>query len=255
MYISKFKLKNNEHCKLISKVSKGFCRKDNFPYLFTNNGHKFDIAYSMSELINQDFIEGFKFSYEHFLRAIQEKDYDFLEEVTEKEFGKKLINAIQNHKYKINIFPKSDDFEISVQSLQYHIHYFISSDRKQNKSIKVERTDIKNLPIISTLFKHQMGESIFMYKTTPFFQNVVNRYVVNIKSNLILSHNDIMMDENITETHRIIFEADVPPNEIFGLLNSSRIPKTFSSFLIKKDANVSFKIADFDGYMNGNPLV
>jgi len=242
----------------INHTNKSFSSKNNFPYLFNNKNLILNAPFAIMDKLNSELIEGFKFSYENFIRAIHEKDFPYLRNITESTLGNKLVNAIEDHKFKINLFPKDNNFKIDIDSVFLEIHYFISADRRKNKELNAVKDHDGKVAKLIQKAPLTLAESMVFYKTDKPINKVVAKYYINIKSDLILSHNDVIF-QNYPEYHSIILEVECNPEDIFSMLNMSKVPGFLSKLINEKkltsNEGYSYKIADLDKYLNGNPLI
>jgi hypothetical protein len=208
-----------------------------YPYKFGNKLPQLEGKMKIS--IPSD-LTNFTYIYNNFIMALYEKDYNYLEGISEKYFYLKMRNLLENFKGNLfissnNINDKNINTEIIGVKEEYNMGT-ISLDRDANAGLEYTEVTPKELKF------GKLGEKAFpnhietfkLYGKSPniFKIKIIIKTKIDFETDLIISEGSKKEDR---EVHTMVLEEQIA---LFGSSRSRNII-----------------VSDFDKLMNDNPLV
>lgn len=224
---------------------------------------------AMSKIFEEEIGDGFRYAFQNVLNALEEKDMDFLKSVCEPALYNQLeksMDLLADH----NLSVKADSAEEIDLNLKYTSFSFISGvshNRQLNKG--------KDMYESSNLWNLKNGIDLQHYK--PRFASKLHApfmrvgCLISCPSGVYLKNDngEVIVGQTSTSYHKVIFEGiieDENQTSVEEVKEANRsIYKTMSNVdseeknqLIRKTFkvdNITWRIADIDNFMNGNPYV
>jgi len=253
-------LTKNLRFKFISNLPRKSFSETDFLYKFLNKNklNTDDRQY----LINKSLLNGLSFIYKNFLIALKERDYEFLQSICEVNFFSKLKDNLIDYNQTIysNYTDENDKtIQIKPESVFLINEVFLSASRAKNKESEAKLDQKVSGKFPSFLFDALRKTSPFnFYSSNPLMNTIVCRVQVDIASNLILTRQLQENSANEREIHNFIIEAEFQdPSHLFQVFDFPAHLKFLFKKKFEKQENqeIDWKVADFDNFMKGNPLI
>jgi len=223
---------------------------------------------SMSNIFEEDLAEGFGFAFKNFLAALEERDLTFLKHVCEPTLFKELeksVGQLTGSEWYVESDFTEDEVDFNMKYTSFSFIYGVNPNRQTNRP--------KNEYEYFNLFNIKNGIDLHFYKPLFEFKHCLPFLRVSClfscPNGVYLKNKDgsVILGQTSTSYHKIIFEGmgrTCHRNEDFEEAQRN-IWKCMSNFeseeklqMIRKIfqvENMTWKVADIDNYMNGNPYV
>lgn len=231
-----------------------------FVYKFGNNSPLYNINIDHNDLITDSIKNGIIYSYKNFVTALKDRDVEYIKKTCEKGFAKHIIDDVVNFPDKLTLKEnESIEEKVYITSIEVEAHHQITNDRDINNSSKNKykwrptwALHEKITRIYAKVMKKAVPNSEDLHTFHKIGKESIVRLKVNLRTNYIISNaDDKLLNQLEMEDHSIILEKQTTISVEFYLY----LFKVYANMFKIEPEGKPFIIADFDNYMQGNPLV